>query len=87
VPAVQTRLPVAPLLAAAFARHPDMTLEQTGQVLGVSDRTVLRWMTAGTLQFYSGDRAAVALGCHPCEVWGWGWFTIPDYQQEEDGDG
>lgn len=43
--------------------------------LGVSIRCVARWKVAG-LTVKTADRAATALGLHPCHIWGDAWWAL-----------
>ena len=58
------RWPFAPLLAAAG--HPPVAA--LARRLRVSSRTVWRWQRYG-LDDHQADRAAVALGYHPANIW------------------
>lgn len=58
------RWPVAPLLATCRVT----TIGDVAALVGVSTRTVHRWQRNG-LTDTQADRAAVALGLHPANVW------------------
>ncbi len=58
------RWPIAPLLTATG--HPPAT--QLAARIGVSVRTIWRWHHTG-LDDCQADRAAVALGFHPANIW------------------
>lgn len=47
------------------------------RAIGVSPRTIHRW-TRGGIPEFAADRAAIALGYHPCEVWGELWWDLDD---------
>lgn len=67
------RLPLGPLLHYAQpwgpAQHEHRGHAELAQLIGVSRRTVTRWAAEG-VPIVSADRAAMALGLHPTEVWG-----------------
>ncbi len=78
-------LPIEPLRAIAAAqadRHADT--EATGgftqrlfaDMIGMTDRSVTRWMQDGRIPWSSADEAAVALGLHPALVWGDAWWDV-----------
>lgn len=90
------RLPVDPLVRAAGAHlsiasqdHPAgcTVLQLPNPVgalalqLGTRPRTVHRWKAEGGIPFYVADRAALALGMHPGEVWGQAWWAA-SYEQD-----
>lgn len=58
---------------AKGVRNPQSALARR---LDIPLRTVQRWARHG-LQWWSADRAAIALGVHPCEVWGGAWWALP----------
>jgi len=64
------RWPVAPLwdVAEATSAH------HLAELLGVSDRTVVRWLVVGLLDTQA-DRMAVRLGYHPSMLWP-EWFDV-----------
>lgn len=73
--AVRT-VPTAPLDAYLRARFD--TDADTAAALGVKTDTVRGWRHRPSMTVFSADRLAVRLGRHPYDIWGWGWFEIPD---------
>lgn len=69
----RVRWPLAPLLVAAG--HPPVA--HLAQQIGVATRTVWRWHHRG-LTDTQADRAAIALGLHPANVWTH--WNDPDHQ-------
>ncbi|NNF70332.1 MAG: helix-turn-helix domain-containing protein [Acidimicrobiia bacterium] len=67
------RWPLAPLLASAG----NPPVAQLARQVGVATRTVWRWQLRG-LTDTQADRAAVALGLHPANIWDH-WYQ-PDHQ-------
>lgn len=57
------RYPVGPLLATAGGPV------NLAKAAGVTQRTVMRWKYIG-VDRSTADRAAVALGVLPCDIWG-----------------
>ena len=51
------------------------------RAIGVTARTVYRWRHAGVIPADHADRAAVALGHHPAELWP-SWATDTDWSAE-----
>jgi transcriptional regulator with XRE-family HTH domain len=49
---------------------------QRAEALGVSDRTVQRWLHGGRLTARTADRVAAALGLHPALLWP-EWYDQP----------
>lgn len=45
-------------------------------MLGMSERSVGRWVSEGRLPWVSADEAACALGLHPSLVWGDDWWNV-----------
>ena len=84
-------LPIEPLEAWFEAHHPcdneraHSAEQHHGRVsgarlaglLGVKPATVRMWRQRGGIPLYSADRAAVALGVHPCELWP-DWWDLPE---------
>ena len=79
-------LPIAPLWRLAEVRA-DMTEGSAtadgsftqvvfADMLGMSERSVGRWVSEGRLPWVSADEAAVALGLHPSLVWGDDWWNV-----------
>ena len=60
---VTVRVSIDPLLSLVGGSSPRVALR-----LGVDQRTILRWRTEGVSELQA-DRAAIALGFHPYEVW------------------
>lgn len=58
-------LPVGPVLEAY--PYPQEALAET---VGVSRRTICRWVAAGRLRRCWADPVADGLGVHPYELWG-----------------
>lgn len=52
----------------------DCALTVLAELLGISQRTVMRWKRDG-VPVCQADRAACALGRNPLEVWGDGWWN------------
>lgn len=80
-----TRLPIAPLEVIACSHlgrarpiaapsescDPRLaSVADMADLVGVTRRSWTRWRQAGTIPLDSADRAAVALGRHPSEIWG-----------------
>ncbi len=65
------RLPFAPLAAEARAT----TIETLAYQLGVSRRTVHRWIIQG-IPADQADRAAIAIGTHPACLWPDQWHAL-----------
>jgi hypothetical protein len=63
----QERLPYQPL--ARFGSPRDIA-----HMTGINPRLVYRWRTEGLIPV-TADRVAVALGCHPVEIWP-EWFAL-----------
>jgi hypothetical protein len=58
-------LPSAPVLE----RLGDTDDETSARQLGVSSRTIVRWRGGQRMRITTADRAAVALGYHPAQLW------------------
>lgn len=79
---LQVRLPIGPLLALTD-RHvaPDRAVNALGPIgvlaqwSGLPQPTIHRWQRRGSIPFYSADKVALAVGCHPAEVWGMDWWS------------
>ncbi len=69
------RLPFAPLASEARSS----TIETLAHQIGVSRRTVHRWIIHG-IPADQADRAAIALGTHPAYLWPDRWI---DYATSE----
>lgn len=78
-------LPIEPLRAIAAAKadlHSDesvsggFTQRLFADMIGMTDRSVTRWMRDGRIPWSSADEAAVALGLHPALVWGDAWWNV-----------
>ncbi len=65
------RLPFEPLAVEAQAS----TIETLAQRIGVSRRTVHRWVIDG-IPADQADRAAIAIGSHPACLWPDRWYTL-----------
>lgn len=65
----QNGLPFVAL--AEIAGNPSAAV--LAQQLGVTRRTVHRWRRTGVIPAHQVDRAAVALGHHPAEIWPTEW--------------
>lgn len=65
------RLPFAPLVTEAAAP----TIDTLAVRIGVSRRTVHRWIIHG-IPADQADRAAIALGAHPANLWPDQWHTL-----------
>lgn len=80
----EPRLPLAPLerrvcahldRAGAHSRHGDTSdpnlasADELGAAVGVTGRTWTRWRETG-IRITQADRAAVAVGDHPLDIWG-----------------
>lgn len=69
------RLPAEPVLALAAQRG--MTHMDLGRSLAAvrstayGQRAVERAVSSGVVTVDMADELAIALGCHPGEVWGW----------------
>lgn len=62
----------------ALARHTPWTKETVRSLVnGYEDRNGKR---AEGLTWWQADRLAVALGCHPVEIWGESWLVADDYK-------
>jgi predicted DNA-binding transcriptional regulator AlpA len=70
-------LPLEPLRQAVDEFSPSRLAEWAD----VSLRTAVRWVVFDEIPYYPADRAACALGFHPCLIWGESWW------QESDSDG
>lgn len=66
---VQPRVPIGPALAAAAPDEPDRAQTRLAEQTGVSLRSVARWVAAGTVPYWTADRVAARLGCHPFDLW------------------
>lgn len=66
-----TRLPFRPLAVEAQAA----TIETLAQQIGVSRRTVHRWIIHG-IPADQADRAAIAIGTHPACLWPDHWYSL-----------
>jgi hypothetical protein len=67
------RLPVEPLIRVAGLDRTRWAA-QLSRATGVSTRTCHRWALTG-LTVVAADRAAVAFGLHPLQVWGPAWHA------------
>ncbi len=65
------RLPFEPLTAQAQAP----TIDTLATQIGVSRRTVHRWINQG-IPANQADRAAIAVGTHPACLWPEHWHTL-----------
>ncbi len=65
------RLPFRPLAVEAQAS----TIEILAQQIGVSRRTVHRWIIHG-IPADQADRAAIAIGAHPAYLWPEHWYSL-----------
>lgn len=70
---MRPRFPFDPLAEAAGNPSPAVLARQ----LGLHRRTVHRWRAAGCVPDRQADRAAVALGHHPAEIWPIEWSAHP----------
>lgn len=50
-------------------------ITRLADMIGVSRRNVHRWQRDGVPEA-AADRAALAIGLHPCEVWGDAWWDL-----------
>ena len=48
---------------------PRIPVKHMAQLVGVSSRTWLRWQVEGGVPLWAADRAAVAIGRHPANIW------------------
>lgn len=71
--------PFAALLDAAGG----ISVNGLAREIGLPRRTVHRWHQAGAVPPASADRAAVALGHHPAEIWPH-WATEPWSTDDDD---
>lgn len=69
-------VPTAPL--NEFVRAQFDTDCDAAAALGLKLNTVRAWRHRPTISVFNADRVAVALGCHPFDIWGWAWYEIPD---------
>jgi hypothetical protein len=79
-------LPIAPLWRLAEVRADMTTGSATAEgtftqvvfadLLGMSERSVARWLDTGRIPWVSADEAAVSLGFHPSLVWGDAWWNV-----------
>ena len=65
------RLPFRPLAVEAQAS----TIDTLAQQIGVSRRTVHRWISDG-IPADQADRAAIAIGTHPACLWPDHWYSL-----------
>jgi transposase len=65
---VTTRLPVAPLLELVRVHAGGASSLEIAARLGVDRRTLQHWKHVGVSELQA-DRAAIAAGFHPLEVW------------------
>lgn len=81
VSVAKLHLPWAPLEALLQVKHLDRKdhgnqglVHHAHHDLGMTRRTVLRYIAAGSVPFAQADELAMALGLHPAEVWGRDWW-------------
>ena len=62
-----------PLLEFVTTINPEWDTDiARARVLGVADRTIMRWRHEGMrIHFNTADRLALHLGFMPWEIWGW----------------
>jgi hypothetical protein len=56
-----------------------LTNRVAGELVGFDRREVSRWRIEGGIPIYQADRAAVALGLLPCQIWSDAWWALTDY--------
>ena len=92
-------VPLDPLWKLAFAKShmPASAAMQNASVafttvmfadlVGHSVRAVSRWTLDGAIPWMSADLAAVNLGYHPLNVWGYEWLNVKgDYERIASGE-
>lgn len=62
-----------PMWDASVTDVESFTTRTCAMMLGVTTRTVERFKASDRVPALAADRAAVALGVHPAEVWGSEW--------------
>ncbi len=75
--------PFSDLLDAA---GPGVSIHRLARDLGLPVRTVHRWHRTGAVPATSADRAAVALGHHPAEIWPTAWSGLDPADWSTDDD-
>ena len=66
---LEPRFPLGPLVGVVARRFDEpVTLKDVADYVGVHDRQMHRWRVEGLTGCWA-DRAAVACGLHPAEVW------------------
>lgn len=91
-------VPLAPLWDLAFAKSHmpasaaysnasvAFTAVMFADLVGHSVRAVSRWREDGAVPWMSADVAAVNLGYHPLNVWGYEWLNVKgDYEKIASG--
>ena len=84
LPANRNRQPVAPpvpieplierLVSYTGIGADRISYYDIAEACGVSHRTVVRWMKAGSIPDQMTDRVATHLGWHPAAIWGADWY-------------
>jgi plasmid maintenance system antidote protein VapI len=72
------RYPAAPMAAILrrYMRRRSLTWDEMAALLGVCQRSLVRYITADTLCEQVADRLACRIGLHPCLIWP-EWFGDP----------
>lgn len=67
--------PPGAFLVAPLLRLTEGNQSALARRIGVSRRTVVRWVARGWVSDVIADTAAVACGYHPLDLWGETWLT------------
>lgn len=62
-------LPAGPLAVYGGTR-------ELARLSGITTTSLSRWLEGGLIRADRADRLAVALGKHPCQIWGEDWWNI-----------
>ena len=74
--------PATPLLETAariLGGEEAPTYTDIAAIIGVADRTISRWAAGQDIPEAAADRAAIALGTHPCLIWPEWWANAPEF--------
>lgn len=66
-----TILPVEPLTEWAKTETNDHTKSGLAKAIGISRRSLSRYMTNGTLRLSQADEFTTRIGVHATEIWSW----------------
>jgi cyanate lyase len=85
-----SRLPANPLQRAIVQKKlsRDLSWEELGRQLGVTERTLQRIMSYRTIGVFAADHMAIRLGLHPTAIWPkeWGALAVRGSRNHQGGE-